>query len=323
MKKITLHILLIIISITAHGQSSNVVRAIFNRDSIRIGEQFILDLSFEQAIDDSTEVIWPEFDNYLTNDIEIIKKTEVLKHDVDSANIGTFFQQRFILTSFETGRLGIPAFQIESSDSIYLTETYSIHVSTVEVDTSKGIFDVKPIFEVDYSVSERVSDWLSEYWYWIVIGILILVLILLFVRYKKQPKIIIEVPKPKIPAHITALSILNDLKQGKAWESENKKEYYSSVTDTIRKYLEERFDILALEKTTVEIIKDLKFNDIISKDKFFLQEILKQADLVKFAKFKPDDSDGEIVLNKSIEFVERTKKEMNDTANPKIELNRE
>ena len=66
------------------------------------------------------------------------------------------------------------------------------------------------------------------------------------------------------------------------------------------------------KKTTIEIIKDLKYCDIISKDKFFLQEILRQADLVKFAKFKPDNSDGEIVLNKSIEFVDRTKKNMNE-----------
>jgi len=75
----------------------------------------------------------------------------------------------------------------------------------------------------------------------------------------------------------------------KAWENEDKKAYYVAVTDTVRKYLEERFEIQALEETTIEIIRDLKYSDIVSTDKFFLEEILNQADLVKFATFKPDN----------------------------------
>jgi len=310
MNKWFLHIVYILIGL--NGISQGQVRAIYSADTIRIGEQFFLDLNLTGSFVD-TSIVWPEFDDHITDQIEIIKKSPLNTKEVDSINHISVFSQRFLLTAFDKGIQMIPAFQIKTPDSTYQTAAHILMVNTVEVDTSKGIYDVKPIFEVDYSISEIITDWFYDYWYWLIIIVLIVVLIILILKFKNRPQVIVEAPKPKLPAHITALKILNHLLKDQAWENENKKEYYSTVTDTIRKYLEERFEILALEKTTVEIIKDLKYSDIISKDKFFLQEILQQADLVKFAKFKPDNSDGKIVLEKSVEFVQRTKKMIEET----------
>ena len=114
---------------------------------------------------------------------------------------------------------------------------------------------------------------------------------------------------PKIPAHLTAMTVLNELLRNERWKQEDKKEYYSKLTDTVRLYLEERFNIFAMEQTTREIINDLKTSDISEEDKIYLRKILSQADMVKFAKFSPNDEDGYTSLNQSIEFVERTKKE--------------
>ncbi len=316
MKKHLLHIVFALSTALSFSQEG--AKVTVSHDTVRIGDQFMLELSLTGHLDDDSLFSWPEFDNFITDEIEIIDRTQLQKKVIDSITQTSLYIQQFLLTSFEEGTQVIPPFEFITSDSIYSTEQREILVNTVAVDTSKGIFDVKPIFEVDYSVSARVSDWFKENWYWFVIGLLLIAITILFIRYRNRPQVIVEPPKPKIPAHISALTILNELQKEQAWENDNKKEYYSMVTDTIRKYLEERFDILALEKTTVEIIKDLKYSDIISKDKFFLQEILRQADLVKFAKFKPDNADGEIVLNKSIEFVERTKK--NDPESMKIEL---
>ena len=84
------------------------------------------------------------------------------------------------------------------------------------------------------------------------------------------------------------------------------------MTDTVRQYLEDRFNIQALEQTTTEIIRDLKFADISPEDKAFLKQILQQADFVKFAKFKPTDDDGLSALDKSFDFVQQTKIEVID-----------
>lgn len=128
-----------------------------------------------------------------------------------------------------------------------------------------------------------------------------------------------EPEAPKIPAHITALAALNELLMREQWKNEDKKEYYSRMTDTVRKYLEERFNIFALEKTTREILLELKNADISSEDKTFLKKILSQADMVKFAKFTPADDDGFVSLKLSIEFVEKTKKaEADSTHEPLV-----
>ena len=306
MQKIILNIILsFVVTITAFGQTNAV--AVYSNDSIRLGEQFLLNLSFTYDKTDPDSIAWPEFDNYLTNSIEIIKKSSIETIVLDSIEQKFQKNQRFILTSFEVGPGPIPSIKISYNDSVYQTQPSQIIVSTVEVDTSKGIYDIKPIIEVDYQLKNKINDWFIDNWHWVVIALLLIIIAFLFYKFlnRPQPEVIIE--KPKVPAHISALNVLKALSQSRAWESEDKKAYYSSVIDTVRKYLEERFEIQAMEETTIEIIKDLKYSDILSKDKFFLQEILRQADMVKFAKFKPDNQDGEIVLEKSIEFVERTK----------------
>ena len=310
MKQFCLNITLIL-TLAFNGYSQNIAELSMTNDSIRIGDQLRMDLSFTIfEYEDTGAINWPEFDNFLTDHIEITKKGALQKGKKDSTTQSNTYLQQFILTGFDIGTHSIPSIEIGYNDSIYLTNPAQLTIVSVAVDTSKGIYDNKPIFEVDYSLTQRVNDWFKDNWYWVLIAILLILLIVLIFKLKNKPKEIIEVPVPKTPAHITALAILKRLEKNQAWLGEDKKIYYSEVTDVLRKYLEERFKILALEKTTIEIIKDLKYSDILSKDKFFLQEILRQADLVKFAKFKPADEDGAIVLNKSIEFVERTKDEI-------------
>ncbi|MFK8039381.1 MAG: hypothetical protein AB8B74_13895 [Crocinitomicaceae bacterium] len=308
MIKYILHTI-IILTLSLNALSQTEANAIYSGDSIRIGDQLLLNLSFTCLKTKEDTVDWPEFDNFITNEVEILQKSPIKIDILDSLSQLVQYNQRFVLSSFELGTNPIPAFEIYYNDSVYLTQPHQIYVTSVEVDTSKGIYDIKPIFEVNYKLSHQINDFFNDYWHWIVIFILILAIGFLAYKYAKKPKPEVIVEVPKVPAHITALSILKELSKNKAWENDDKKVYYSSVTDTVRKYLEERFEILAMEETTVEIIKDLKYSDILSKDKFFLQEILQQADMVKFAKFKPDNHDGEIVLEKSIEFVERTKNE--------------
>jgi hypothetical protein len=288
-----------------YGQS--VAEAVYSADSLKIGEQFILNLTFTTTKSEKDSLVWPKFDNFLTNQIEIVQKSDLKKIILDSVKQTFQYKQNFALTSFDVGPNPIPSIKITYDDSVYTTQPYQIIVSTVAVDTSKGIYDIKPVYEVDYKLSNQLNDWFSENWHWLVIFVLIIIIAFLIYKFRKRPVETTVVAVPQIPAHVSALNVLRALAQSKAWESDDKKAYYSSVTDTVRKYLEERFDIQAMEETTVEIIKDLKYSDILSKDKFFLQEILKQADMVKFAKFKPDNQDGQVVLEKSIEFVERTK----------------
>jgi hypothetical protein len=275
-----------------------------------IGEHipFTLELEYYDSTDEAL-VAWPQFDNMLTDKIEILDRTVDFVEIVDSVSHLYRRKQEFTLTSFEPGTHILQPLGIELNDSLYYTNTTQLFIETVEVDTSKGITDIKGNYQVEYTFAEKAEDWFKRYWPWLAgfAGLVAIFFLFRLIKNRRPEKT--EPEAPPIPAHIIALATLIKLRQEQAWNSDNKKEYYSELTHTVRLYLEQRFGIHAIEQTTREIITDLKFADISEEDKAYLRKILSEADMVKFAKMKPNDEHGEEHLNKSIAFVEKTKKE--------------
>ena len=116
-------------------------------------------------------------------------------------------------------------------------------------------------------------------------------------------------PKIIVPSDITALRQLNKLEKEKIWQAGNVKEYHSQLSEIIRRYTENRFEFIALEMTTYEIIEELKstvnINDEELKD---FRILLQRADLAKFAKSKPVDSENIESMSIAKRFVSSTKK---------------
>lgn len=281
-----------------------------DRPAMRIGEQTLLHLYFEYPNPKGDAlIIWPEFDQNITRDVEVVDQSIDFDKIVDSTAGIYLREQQLVVTAFEEGEYEIPGQEIWLNDSLFTTNPVSLTISTVEVDTTKGITDIKPIYAVNYPFSERSMDWLKENWMWLaIIGGLILLFIAWRIYQKRKPEPEEEeILEEIIPAHIIALETLNKLLKNEGWKTLEKKGYYSTLTDTVRSYLENRFGINAMEKTTREIINDLKFSPISEDDKVYLRKILREADLVKFAKFSPSDDEACAYLNKSIDFVERTK----------------
>lgn len=291
-----------------YGQKATLT---LDRSAFKIGEQAKLTIQFEyQNPIGNAVVIWPSNTDEISPGIEIIKR--ILDEDqlIDSADALYRRSQELIITVFEAGTYTIPKQAIGLGDSVYQTNDVRLDISTVEVDTaSKKLYDIKPIYTVDYPFSERSKDFIKENWVWLVIIIALIVSFLGWRFYQKR-KVVepVLVPVVIIPAHIIALGKLEKLLKNEEWKSPEKKIYYSELTDTVRSYLENRFDINAMEQTTREIIVGLKHVNISEEDKLYLRKILRDADMVKFAKFSPGDEDAYTYLNNSIDFVKRTKK---------------
>lgn len=283
---------------------------IFRQPELRIGEQttFVLNFEYPNATGEAL-IGWPQFDENLTDHIEILERTVDFDEIVDSNYSIYNRKQEFTVTCFEPGIHNLKPIGIEFNDSIYFTNPLKLFVETVEVDTTKGITDIKENYAVDYSFGEKMEDWFKQYWPFLAgsVGLVVLFFLIRLIKTKRPEKV--EPAPPPIPAHITALKSLVELRRKQAWLMDDKKKYYSELTYTVRLYLEQRFSIQAIEHTTREIINDLKYADISEEDKMYLRRILSEADMVKFAKMKPENSFGEESLNKSIEFVEKTKKE--------------
>ena len=146
--------------------------------------------------------------------------------------------------------------------------------------------------------------------YWILAAITIVLAFYLFVRYRDDKPIIRRIKiEPKVPAHIRAISEIEDLRKSGGPHSEDAKAYYTQLTDILREYINDRFGFNATEMTSYEILERLEE----SQDKESLSELrdlLSTSDMVKFAKFKPMLNENDRNLVSALEFVNDTKIEV-------------
>ena len=299
----------ILASISLNGFSQKVELSL-GSDKIRIGEQISMTLSIEYINEKNNVLVgWPQFDDEFTDHIEITDRTVDYEKIVDTIKHIYRRTQEFQISCFQPGIHMIPAIGIELNDSVYYSMATSLVVETVEVDTSKWITDIKENYTVQYSFSEKMEDWLKYYWPWLAGTGGLIAIFFLFKLFKNREREETTPYVPPIPAHITALKSLHQLEHEQAWNSSKQKKYYSELTYTVRLYLEQRFNIKAVEQTTKEIIAELKYADISEADKLHLRKLLSQADMIKFAKMKAGAEQGKDSLYKSIEFVEKTKNE--------------
>ena len=183
------------------------------------------------------------------------------------------------------------------------TEALLISVRTIPVDTTKEIKDIKATMDVPISWKEILVY---------VIAALVLILLVFFIireirRRRKMPKPEVKIVVPVIPPHILALEALKKTMEEKLWQQGLYKQYHSSVSDTLRAYIEGRFEINALELTTDETMSRFRGNMLREDALQKLFGILQLADMVKFAKVIPIGSENEQSMTDAIQFVMLTK----------------
>ncbi len=260
--------------------------ASLDTNSILIGEQVGLTISNE--IKNTTK--WPFVDSIISNEIEIISISKI-------DTIGDLLTQKIILTSWDSGSFYIKPIQFSSQSK---TPGILINVFTLDINSNDTLKDIKgPL--------EEPIGW-NDIWPWLSVLLLLSVLLYFLKRYlsknKKEDLPIIK--EVTIAADILALKELIKLENAKIWQKGNLKEYHSVLSEIMRRYLENRFKINALELTTDEIIDSLK-NNTDNQQLINLKLLLQRADLAKFAKSKPIDTENKESMSLSKQFVNLTK----------------
>ena len=215
---------------------------------------------------------------------------------------------KFTLSKYDSGEFVIPPIGIAyktSGDSVVRyaqSDPLVVHVSSVQVDTSKAIKDIKPPLDVPLT-------WKEVSFYAGIIAALAAVLyaIYYYVKKRKKPEEIQKAEEAKIPPHIQAIMRLKDLDEKKIWQQGHVKVFYSEATEIIREYFERRFGIMALEMTSDEIFGQLKRYNLESDTTKKIESFFIDADLVKFAKYMPVPTENQAVIPNGVEIVERTK----------------
>jgi len=278
MKKI---IALLLVSNIAWGQT-----AIMDTNSILIGEQ--INFSISNPISE-TEV-WPTYDEFLADGIEIIKQGKLDTNE-------NLISQNFIITAWDSGSYYIPPISFSETSR---TEGLLLNAQTVKLEEGAELKDIKQPMEAPIG-------W-SDIWPWLLGIILFTLIVFLLKKYVFNKKEVIKIKKPKviIPPDITALQQLTKLDEAQVWQAGNVKEYHSEISEIIRRYTENRFNFIALELATEEIISELK-SKVNNEQLASITILLNRADLAKFAKSKPEETENKESMQLAKHFVAQTK----------------
>ena len=295
MKRVFL-LLLLCFSFVGYAQTSPTITSEVDTTFIKIGEQIIWTVTVE--VDSTDHVIFPEGQTFSP-----LETVESFKTDTTRKKDRLHLEKSYALTQFDSGSYKLPKQFIDINGQGFYTDSLRIDVATVAVDTiNQKMYDIKDLIVVEKSHSG---------WWKIGLGVLLALAVLGGLLYwfvfRKKP-LTAEEKEALLPPYDRALLELKKLENSKYLIQDEYKKYYSELTDIVRSYLEEDVHVSALESTTDQLIDKLELmtdsgeleldKDTISQFK----RILQTADLVKFAKSKPETSVAE-QDRKSIEQI--------------------
>ena len=288
-------------------------------DSIQIliGEQahVTLNVSMKKGL----KLEMPQFKRmeYVTPGVEFVSDTQADTSELDNNMIKV--SKIYTLTSFDENLYYLPEMTVKVDGKPYKTKSLALKVLTVPVDTlhPEQFFPPKDVQNNPF----QWAEWRAPFWLSLLLIAMMFCALYLRKRLKDNKPIIakIKIIKKVLP-HQKAMKEIERLKEEHMTSSENNKEYYTRLTDTLRKYIEERFGFNAMEMTSSEIIDRLNSVDdrkMIDE----LKELFTTADLVKFAKYSTLINENDANLVNAVEFINTTKIEnvpMTETIAPKL-----
>jgi hypothetical protein len=281
------------------------VEAMIDSVQIFVGQQAHVTLTAHAK--DQAKIEFPQFKptQFITPGVEVLSSQELEKKEQDNGFVARSVV--YTLTSFDDTLYYLPPMTVKIDGKPYQSKSLALKVLTIEVDTTniEQFFGPKDVQNNPF----QWSDWSLSFWLSVLLLVLLALCYYLYLRFRDNKPIIsrIRIVKRLLP-HQKALKEIEQIKADKMVASENSKEYYTKLTDTLRKYIEERYGFSAMEMTSSEIIEKLTA----TQDESALSELrhlFLTADLVKFAKYSTLINENDQNLVNAIEFINQTKLE--------------
>ena len=315
MKRILFLIILVTSVLGLHAQVS--VEAMIDSIQILVGQQAHVTLT--AVAKENSKVEFPQFKptQMITPGVEVLGSQELESQQEDNGFVTR--ATVYTLTSFDDTLYYLPPMTVKIDGKPYKSKSLALKVLTIDVDTTNvdQFFGPKDVQDNPF----QWSDWSLTFWLSVLMLVLLAICYYLYLRMRDNKPIIthIRIVKKLLP-HQKAMQQIEQIKAEKMVTSEDSKEYYTRLTDTIRKYIEERYGFSAMEMTSSEIIAKL----METQDEGALSELrhlFLTADLVKFAKYSTLINENDMNLVNAIDFINQTKLEnepVEETVKPQL-----
>ena len=295
MRKYIVIFILLILAVVSHAQVQ--VTASVDSTKILIGgrSHYFITVYAPKG----TKISFPEFNNKK----EIVSDVEVLsaKSDTADANDKVRIRRIYTITAWDAKRYTIPAQKVIVGGATKTTGNVTLDVQAVPINTVKSTpMPPDDIQKVPFSWGEWVP----------VILVIVLALILICIVFYLYRNLCHK-KNGRALKNTRALSYYEQAKHDLSEIAANKmlyaeqKAYYTDVTNVLRKYISQRYNINALEMTSHEILESMKDVCDVSE----LKVIFNTVDLVKFAKYSTDANDMTYYLDSIVHFIDSTKVE--------------
>jgi hypothetical protein len=270
--------------------------------AILIGEQTLVHLTLTTDKERNVQIVVPG--DTIMHGVEILAVS-----DPDSLlmeNDRLLIKQDWLITSFDSSLYLLPPVKvIDGADTIY-SNRLALKVSTfpVNTDAPDEFYDIKSVWKPPFVIAD---------YYPLIFGVLVALFLICVAGYvirrirSNKPILPLKKDDPLLPPHIQATKELDWIKQQKLWQQGRIKEYYTLMTDTLRKYIVHRFDIHAMEMTSDEILTIIRRENEAESVHENLKQILQLADFVKFAKITPLPDENDLSMMYAYLFVNQTK----------------
>jgi len=291
---------------------------------VQVGKPFTLDLSLKVPYGWFVE--WNDFAiDTLSGQLDIIKRSEVERTADADSNV--IVKQQLTLMTFDTGQIQLPAVGLSYARSFDDSDRLKAYTAPIRLYSTTMTVDTTLAYK---SIVEPIAApiQMKEVFPWILV-VLLLVLAVFGVWYwRKHRKTKVDaegniIRGPVIPPYDKAVDDLKKLREEKMWQSGKVKEYFSSLTDIAREYIEGQFGVNAVEMTTDDILEEIKPLHFPKETYDKLKDTMEVADLVKFAKYSASTLESDTALSSMTEFVNESyahyQKTMSPSASPQMD----
>ena len=288
---------------------------------ILIGEQALINLQVIAPKD--KEILFPVYQDSIVGGLEVLSMGNAdttITDNVKTINV------KYLVTSFDSTLYFIPSMPVSDGIDTVFSNSFGLKVTAPELKDSTLAYlekmntgqtdsidfdalqlnDIKPIQKLPFSW----KDFLGLLWIPLIILLLLAIVgTIIYLIIRKNKKGYFFTPPPVLPAHVRAMKSLDKIKTEKLWQQERHKEFYTQLTDVLRRYIHERYGVNSLEMTSGEILNIIRTKA--EEDSVYenLKQVLTVADLVKFAKHKPFIDENDLSMMNAYFFVNQTKED--------------
>ena len=263
-----------------------------DRESLTTAESALLRLEVEG--DESDTVQFPDSQDGF-GDFAVVRDETLPARMLDDGRVVR--GREYVLQPFLPGDYELPPLEVTLNGSVTLsTEPVAIAVESVlDDEESPDLRDITEPFDIPV-----------PWWWWAALGVSLAATLAGLAWWWRRRKAAMSAPSP-VPAHEAALAALDALLAEDLLADGRYRLFFWRLSDIVRRYVEERFGLRAPEQTTEEFLAAMADAPVIRKaHQTLLRDFLYQADMVKFARLLPTETEAGAAVDAARQFIGQT-----------------